>query len=25
LVATDPASVNLATGVPRLVEFFRFT
>lgn len=25
LVATDPASVNLASGVPTLVEFFRFT
>lgn len=25
LVATDPASVNLASGKPALVEFFRFT
>lgn len=25
LVATDPASVNLVSGVPTLVEFFRFT
>lgn len=25
LVATDPASVKLSTGVPTLVEFFRFT
>ena len=25
LVATDPASVTLATGKPYLVEFFRFT
>jgi hypothetical protein len=25
LTATDPASVNLAAGVPTLVEFFRFT
>jgi hypothetical protein len=25
LVATDPASVNLVSSVPTLVEFFRFT
>lgn len=25
LVATDPSSVNLSSGVPTLVEFFRFT
>jgi hypothetical protein len=25
LVATDPSLVNLSSGVPTLVEFFRFT
>ncbi|MBM3151579.1 MAG: hypothetical protein FJZ96_05140 [Chloroflexi bacterium] len=25
LVATDPATVNLASGTPTLLEFFRFT